>query len=107
MITNLFFKWFARRLSQAQEELQENIKVNLNKVSLGQAIPSGRYDHDMDSNADLQFRMNKAENGYVMSVRQIDRRNDRSINNLYLIPDENDLGQSIAHIITIESLKLK
>lgn len=107
MITSSFFNWFARRLSLAQEELQENLRANLSKVSLGQAIPSSRYDHEVDSNADLQFRMNRAENGYVMSVRQFDRRTDRNINSLYLISDDEDLGQSIAHIITIESLKLK
>jgi hypothetical protein len=51
--------------------------------------------------------MSKAENGYVMSVRHTDRKTERSNNTLYLIADHEDLGQSISHIITVESLKIK
>lgn len=107
MITNSFFKWFAKRLTMAQEENADILRASLQKVNMGQAIPTTRYDHEVDSNADLHFRMNRAENGYVMSVRQIDRKTDRNTHTLYLISDEEDLGQSIAQIITVESLKLK
>jgi hypothetical protein len=60
----------------------------------------------MDSNPDLNFRMFRAENGYVMEVRYNDRRTDRMTTSLHIIPDDADLGQSISHIITIESLKV-
>jgi hypothetical protein len=50
--------------------------------------------------------MFRAENGYVMEVRYNDRRTDRTTTILHLISDQEDLGQSIAHIITVESLKV-
>ena len=46
-----------------------------------------------------------AENGFVMEVQSIDRRTERQQNKLYLIPDDQDLGQAVSHIITVESLK--
>jgi hypothetical protein len=61
----------------------------------------------MDSNPDLTFKMYRAENGYIMEVRQYDKRSDRHSTNLHLIPDDADLGSSIAQIITVESLKVQ
>ena len=62
-------------------------------------------DRGMNSDADLNFRMYKAENGHVMEVRHYDRRTDRNTNKLYLITDDQDLGAEISKIITVESLR--
>jgi hypothetical protein len=63
-------------------------------------------DRGMSSDANLNFRMFKAANGYVMEVRQYDRRTDRHNNELYLITDDQDLGAEISKIITLESMKV-
>lgn len=109
MITKSFYRWLAQKISSAQEDNQDQLRHNLSKFGHGQAIPAGHtrvYD-EVDATHDLHFRMSKAENGYVMSVRHTDRKTERSNNTLYLIADHEDLGQSISHIITVESLKIK
>ena len=79
--------------------------ITLNQVgqAMQHAIPgSGSR---LDAYPDLSFQMFRAENGYVMQVRQHDRKTDRQSINLHVITKEQDLGTAIAHIITIESLK--
>jgi uncharacterized membrane protein YjjP (DUF1212 family) len=50
--------------------------------------------------------MFRAENGYVMQVHQMDRKTERQTVNLHVITEDQDLGQAISHIITLESLKV-
>ena len=61
----------------------------------------------VDSVADLNFRIYRASNGYVMEVRQMDKRTERQTLNMHIITDQEDLGDSIAKIITLESLRVQ
>jgi hypothetical protein len=102
---NWFDKWIAKKVRRAWENSQdEKQSYTLNSIGIKTAELVSR--DRMDSNPDLNFRMFRAENGYVMEVRYNDRRTDRTTTNLHLISDQEDLGQSIAHIITVESLKV-
>jgi hypothetical protein len=102
---NWFDKWVAKKVRRAWENSQdEKQSYTLNSIGIKTAELVSR--DRMDSNPDLNFRMFRAENGYVMEVRYNDRRTDRTTTNLHLISDDQDLGQSIAHIITVESLKV-
>ena len=99
-----FDKWLANKVRRGLSEAKEEAQIGYNIVS---AKTSELVSRDrMDSNPDLNFRMFRAENGYVMEVRYNDRRTDRVTTNLHLISDHEDLGQSIAHIITLESIKV-
>lgn len=106
MITKTFYRWLGEKINRAQHE-QSNQEAQIKQMIIGQAKLSSGSDYDIDHQPDLQFRISRAENGYVLTVRNIDRRTDRSSHTLYIINDNEDLGQSIAHIITVESLKLK
>jgi hypothetical protein len=102
---NWFDKWIAKKVRRAWESTQEEKhSYTLNSIGIKTAELVSR--DRMDSNPDLNFRMFRAENGYVMEVRYNDKRTDRSTSHLHLISDDQDLGQSIAHIITVESLKV-
>ena len=99
----LFKQWFRHMSEQAWAEAQaerESIGV-ANKLSSGIAM----VERGMGSDADLNFKMYKAENGHVMEVRHYDRRTERHNNKLYLITDDQDLGAEISKIITVESLR--
>ena len=101
-----FDKWIAKKVRQAWERAeQEPTKYAMNSIVGMKAAEMVSRDR-MDCSPDLNFRMFRAENGYVMEVRYNDKRTDRSTSNLHLISDDQDLGQSIAHIITVESLKV-
>jgi hypothetical protein len=100
---NWFDKWIAKKVRRAWDDANSPKQFhNIVGSKTAELVSRDR----MDSNPDLNFRMFRAENGYVMEVRYNDRRTDRTTTNLHLISDQEDLGQSIAHIITVESLKV-
>ena len=87
----------------AKEKYALSAGTSINLVG-AQIRPSGGSS-ELESHPDLNFRMFRAENGYAMEVRRYDKRVDRHSIALHLITDEQDLGQAISHIITVESLK--
>ena len=115
-MSNWFDKWIAKKVRRAWEEstdVQHKISAKEKyALSAGTSInlasaqirPSGGSS-ELESHPDLNFRMFRAENGYAMEVRRYDKRVDRHSIALHLITDEQDLGQAISHIITVESLK--
>lgn len=53
----------------------------------------------------MNFTIMNAVGGYVMQYTQYDEKNDRHDRRLHIITSDQDLGQSIAHIITYEMLR--
>jgi hypothetical protein len=108
-----FDKWFYQKAKQAwdnKHRYENDIKeVTLNAISMGQAIGQVSLRSEpnrLDTQPDLSFRMFRAENGYVMQVHHSDRKTERQHVNLHVITEDQDLGQAISHIITLESLKV-
>ena len=61
-------------------------------------------DRDIEGNG-MNFTIMNAVGGYVMQYSQYDEKNDRNDRRLHIITGDQDLGQSIAHIITYEMLR--
>ena len=53
----------------------------------------------------MGFTIHQASGGYVLEYSAYDDKSDRHNHNLHIIPSEQDLGQGIAHIITLEMLR--
>jgi hypothetical protein len=53
----------------------------------------------------MSFTIYTASGGHILEYNSYDEKSDRSINNLYIITSDQDLGQAIAHAITIELLR--
>jgi len=47
----------------------------------------------------------RANGGIILETSTYDRHKDRTLNGLYVITDDDQLGDSIAKIITMENLK--
>lgn len=99
----IFRRWFGNMCKRAWEEAQQSEKESMGQIKMSSG--AAMVERGMGSDADLNFRMYKAENGHVMEVRHYDRRTDRHNNKLYLITDDQDLGAEISKIITVESLR--
>lgn len=115
-------KWFNRWLYNRMKDYANNQErdakagamlkqnaihaITLNQISTDQIVSSHTAGR-LDTYPDLNFQMFRAENGYVMQVRHQDRKTDRNTINLHVITEDQDLGTAIAHIITIESLKVQ
>ena len=54
----------------------------------------------------LNFKVYSAVGGKVVEFRQYDRHKDRSFNQTYIITNDQDFGDRIAKIATMESLKV-
>lgn len=109
-------KWFDRWLynkitdmctnKSNYEDQKYSIKDAMNTLNLVAVAPGpGLRGDKLDTSPDLNFKMFRAENGYVMEVRQHDRKTDRQTVNLHVITEEQDLGTAISHILTLESLR--
>jgi hypothetical protein len=63
-----------------------------------------RGNRTLDSRG-MSFTIHQASGGYVLEYSSYDEKTDRHNHNLHIIPSDQDLGQGIAHIITLEMLR--
>ena len=59
----------------------------------------------IDSRNGMSFTIHQANGGYVLEYSSYDEKTDRHNNNLHIITSDQDMGQGIAHIITLEMLR--
>ena len=53
----------------------------------------------------MNFTLHAANGGYVIEYKTYDSKIDRQYTALHIIPSNQELGEGIAHIITLEMLK--
>ena len=102
---NFISRWMLKALKGAVAEEQaekERIAMNQIKVPRGLQIGTGPT---LDSNKGIRFQVYKATGGFVVETSMYDQRTDRHSNSIHIITDEQDLGQQIGKIITMETLK--
>lgn len=75
-----------------------------NKVSRGLAIASTEPGETL-STEPLRLSIYRANGGMIVETRVYDRQKDRSQNQLHIVSHDDDLGRSLAKIITMESLR--
>ena len=56
-------------------------------------------------NRGMNFTIHMANGGYVLEYSSYNEKTDRHDNTLHIINSDTDLGQGIAHIITLEMLR--
>lgn len=59
----------------------------------------------LDSRGGLNFTIHMANGGYILEYSTYNEKTDRHDNALHIITADTDLGQGIAHIITLEMLR--
>lgn len=53
----------------------------------------------------MNFTIHKASGGLVVNVHFYDNVRDRSESNLYVIPEDEQIGENLSKILTMENLK--
>ena len=53
----------------------------------------------------MNFTIHMANGGYVLEYSSYNEKTDRHDNTLHIINSDTDLGQGIAHVITLEMLR--
>ena len=74
-----------------------------NKVSRGLTVSA--EPGETLSTEPMRLSIYRANGGMIVETRVYDRQKDRSQNQLHIVSHDEDLGHSIAKIITMESLR--
>ena len=101
----MIIKWFKNKVVQWVREDWNNARpdkdVNMHTTGIGITSSKGRR---LDQHG-MNFTIYSANGGYVMEYTSYDPRTDERNNALHIITSDQDLGQGIAHIITLEMLR--
>jgi hypothetical protein len=97
-------RWLKQRLrnwlnsEDGPEELYVRSKRGRN------SIVSARDSHELDGEP-LRFNVFRANGGTVVQTHMYDRQKDRSFQQLHIVGHDQDLGESLSKIVTMESLR--
>jgi len=94
--------WLKRRLQNWLNSNDIESMASNRKNPRGLAIAS---DSDSLSSEPLRLSIYRANGGTIVETRTYDRQKDRSQNQLHIVSHDEDLGHSLAKIITMESLR--
>jgi hypothetical protein len=102
-------KWFKKKFKQWSVEAwnSEKIEVEQSNISMDSPIRSSDSIHGgiLDSGPTLQFTVYNAIGGKVVEFRTYDNHKDRRHHQVYIIGKDEDFGEKIGKIATLESLK--
>ena len=95
-----FDKWFRNKCKAAWEsdDAHEAISLSPSANKLASNIP-GSHDNG------IHFVIYGANGGHIVETSKYDRVKDRHHTGLHIIRDEDDIGQEISKILTLESLR--
>ena len=79
---------------------QDNLVTESKQPRRGALISRGSQ---LDSRG-MNFTIHMANGGYVLEYSSYNEKTDRHDNALHIINSDTDLGQGIAHVITLEML---
>lgn len=97
-------KWFKRMLWRWQQEGREIVECDA-KVSRGSQLVSSDDCNSPNGDPILNFKVYSAVGGKVVEFRQYDRQKDRHFHQTYVITNDQDFGERISKIATMEILK--
>lgn len=99
-----------RKVRKVQQKLtwRQHLRKWFNKdlTNIEECVPQDTVCEETGLHSDgMRFQLYRASGGYVVETRYYDRRSDRNENKMYIITDDQDVGQAIGKIITMESLR--
>ena len=93
--------WFRQKLHNFIFP-QDTTELVETKTHRGRALISRGSQLD---NRGMNFTIHMANGGYVLEYSSYNEKTDRHDNTLHIINSDTDLGQGIAHVITLEMLR--
>jgi hypothetical protein len=97
-------RWLKRRLRNwinSDDELEE---VNYTGSKRHRNTLVARDSHELDGEP-IRFNVFRANGGTVVQTHVYDRQKDRSFQQLHIVRHDQDLGESLNKILTMESLR--
>jgi hypothetical protein len=94
-------KWFKKLVVKWVRDDWNSVKTG-NDIGM---VASRDVESVSDADPILNFRVFNAIGGRVIEFRTYDKHKDRNYTQTYIITDDQDFGERIAKIATLESLK--
>jgi hypothetical protein len=96
-----FDRWFSKKVRQSWDEEACPPDQPRTRAMLSSSKPIERSlgDHPMN------LQIHRANGGYILEFSTYDRKRDEHDRNLHIVTQDQDLGESIAQIITVEMLR--
>jgi len=96
-----FRQWIIEWLQRKQVG-KEKFATQSVSNRLGSHHQTNRFE---DTNRSLRFDVQSARGGIIMSVHKYDSKRDEYENIVHIIHDDQDVAESIAHIVSMELLR--
>jgi len=93
--------WLRQKLQNFLYPMDNDCVVETKSARRGALVSRGSH---LDSRG-MSFTIHMANGGYVLEYSSYDEKTDRHNHNLHIITSDQDMGQGIAHIITLELLR--
>ena len=97
--------WFKQKVIQWVREDWNKVRSDNDALPSSKTINTITSGRRMDQPNGMNFTIHSANGGYVMEYTKYDPRTDERNSALHIITSDQDLGQGIAHIITLEMLR--
>jgi len=95
-------RWANRQIRDLEKYPEDS--VNSYGVASKSSMPTPVGSLSGNGNNGMNFVVYSANGGKIVEFSSYDPHTSRSTRNLYIVTDKEDLGEEIAHIITVESL---
>ena len=92
-----FRRWLRNWITNFDQDEPEQTKI-------GRSL-SVRESDDPDNEKSLQFRVWFANGGKVIQTNRYDRHKDRNFSSMYVVTHDQNFGEEVDKIITMESLR--
>lgn len=93
--------WLKRKVRRWLDSEQDQCYPTTKGIGIN-SISSTR---DIGSDASLQFKIYNAVGGKIVEFSRYDRKSDRAEHQIYIIGRDEDFGEKIAKISTLEVLR--
>lgn len=97
-------KWFKKMLWRWQQEGREIVECDA-KVPRGLQVVSSADSDSPNDDPILNFKVYSAVGGRIVEFRHYDKHKDRSFHQTYIITNDQDFGERISKIATLEVMK--
>jgi hypothetical protein len=85
--------------------IKQRIRNWLMDDSVEECYASVAVEQDRLGSEGMRLQIHKASGGFVVETRNYDQRKDQSKYTMYVITEEQDLGESLGKIVMMEALR--
>jgi hypothetical protein len=97
-------RWLRIKIRRWLDHHESMDEAFVNSKRSRNSIVSARDSHELDGEP-IRFNVFRANGGTVVQTHMYDRQKDRSFQQLHIVGHDQDLGESLSKILTMESLR--